>query len=95
MEMAIAKDVGTHLVKLSYEQEGDGALLCATSYGHWHEVKDALDVITNPNVTVPDKMVLLPSVVENATALGQNQGQIDNLIMQTAARMLPVSPEDV
>ena len=49
-----------------------------------------LDAITNPNTSVADKMHLLPSVVDNADALGYNPEHIDNLNKQTAARMLPV-----
>ena len=79
-----------HLVILSREQEGDSALLCTTTYDQWHSVKDTLDAITNPNTSVADKMHLLPSIVDNANALGYNPELIDNLIQQTAARMLPV-----
>lgn len=90
MELAIAKDVGAHLVKLCYFQEGDAPLLCATSYDHWESVKETLRRITQPNIPIAEKRELLPSVAANADALGIHPLQRDALVEQAAARMAPL-----
>lgn len=90
MELAIAKDVGALLVKLCIKQEGDSPLLCTTTYIHWHSVLDNLRDISQPNTPIATKRALLPSVTQNATAIGGNAAAIDFLIDVQSQRMLPV-----
>jgi hypothetical protein len=65
-ELAIAKDTGKIVIEVCYLQEGDSALLCSTTYGHWIEVLKKLNLISNTNVDIPAKQHLLPSVKANA-----------------------------
>jgi hypothetical protein len=90
MELAVMKDLGGMLVKLCYKQEGDTPLLCATTFDHWGRNVLRLQSITDPNIPADQKAEHLPSVIENATALGHNQQQVDNLVQETTARLRPV-----
>ena len=91
MELAIVKDVGKPLVQLCYHQEGDSALLCATTYDHWEEVRGQLTTIVDPNIPVQEKIHLLPSVLENVNAIGGTQQQINDLIRDAAERARPAA----
>jgi hypothetical protein len=53
-------------------------------------VKDKLDIVTNPDIPVADKIHLLPSVAATANALGGDQEQIDRLIKSMGACVEPV-----
>jgi hypothetical protein len=92
MQLAIMRDAGGRLVKLCYGQEGDAALQCCTTYDHWCTVMGELSNICNPNIPAAEKLLLLPSVVESATAIEPEQAAERSILIQgAAARMVPVS----
>lgn len=87
MELAMATDVGDNLVKLSYRQEGDSELLCATTYDHWTGVLHTLDRMTSPHTPADARAVLLPNVSANAAALAASPQQAIALVQVAAERM--------
>ena len=90
LEWAVTRDVGAHLVKLCYKQEGDAPLLCATTYDHHESVRCTLRRITADDTPVQELRELLPSVAQNADALGVDGATRDALVTSTAFRLRPV-----
>ena len=90
MEWALVRDVGAHLVKLCYKQEGDAPLLCATTYDHHESVRRKLQLITSEDTPVQELRELLPSVDQNADALGADGATRDVLVRSTAKRVSSV-----
>ena len=74
-EMAIVKDVVCEIVKLCYQQEGDGPLLCSTTYDHWEGVKNTMFKMSSINTTTAVLQNLLPSVSANCDALAVDNAQ--------------------
>ena len=59
LELAMIIDVGTDVVKLCYQQEGDG-FLAPTAYSHWQNVMLRLSNIADENVPIVEKFQYLP-----------------------------------
>ena len=59
LEIALIIDIGTDLVKLCYQQEGDG-FLAPTSFDHWASVANKLSNISDEDQPVGDKLMFMP-----------------------------------
>ena len=59
LKLAMIIDVGTDVVKLCYQQEGDG-FLAPTAYSHWQSVMSRLSNIADETVPIVERFLYLP-----------------------------------
>ena len=94
LEIALIIDIGTDLVKLCYQQEGDG-FLAPTSFDHWASVANKLSNISDEDQPVGDKLMFMPITDVLLMELIINVAEREEKFKELTRKIIPLHQKSV